>query len=156
MSRQALSSSSSASSSSASSSAASYSSLSSSSIPPNKYKGRILIVDDEPEIAQLFALALEDDGFIVDIYHDPLIALSKFKTDLYDLVLLDIKLPNMDGFELYDKIRNMDKRIKVCFISAYQLNYLALRDQYSGLETDCFIPKPVKVEDLKKRVTAEL
>ena len=142
---------------SSSSSASSYSSLSSSSsIPPNKYKGRILIVDDEPEIAQLFALALEDDGFIVDIYHDPLVALSNFKTDLYDLLLVDIKLPNMDGFELYDKIRDMDKRVKVCFISAYQMNYLALRDQYPGLETDCFIPKPVKAEDLVKRINAEL
>ena len=113
-------------------------------------------MDDEPEIAQLFALALEDDGFIVDIYHDPLIALSNFKTDLYDLLLVDIRLPNVDGFELYDKIRNMDKRIKVCFISAYQMNYLALRDQYPGLETDCFIPKPVKAEDLVKRVNEEL
>jgi DNA-binding response OmpR family regulator len=140
-----------------SSSASSYSSLSSSSsTPPNKYKGRILIVDDEPEIAQLFALALEDNGFIVDIYHDPLIALSKFNTDLYDLLLVDIRLPNMDGFELYDKIRSMDKRIKVCFISAYQMNYLALRDQYPGLETDCFIPKPVKIEDLVTRVNEEL
>jgi DNA-binding response OmpR family regulator len=139
-----------------SSSASSYSSLSSSSTPPNECKGRILIVDDEPEIVQLFALALEDKGFIVDTYNDPLIALSKFKTDLYDLVLLDIRLPNMDGFELYGKIRNMDKRIKVCFISAYQVNYLALRDQYPGLEIDCVIPKPVKIEDLVKIVKAEL
>ena len=142
---------------SSSSSASSYSSLSSSSsTPPNECKGRILIVDDEPEIAQLFALALEDKGFIVDTYNDPLIALSKFKTDLYDLVLLDIRLPNMDGFELYGKIRNMDKRIKVCFISAYQVNYLALRDQYPGLEIDCVISKPVKIEDLVKIVKAEL
>jgi DNA-binding response OmpR family regulator len=141
---------------SSSASESSYSSLSSSSTPPSKYKGRILIVDDEPEIAQLFALALEDNGFIVDIYHDPVIALSKFKMDLYDLLLVDIRLPNMDGFELYDKIRNMDKRIKVCFISAYQMNYLALRDQYPGLETDCFIPKPVKIDNLVKRVNEEL
>ena len=59
---------------SSSSASSSYSSLSSSSTPPNKYKGRILIVDDEPEIAQIFALALEDDGFIVDTYNDSLIA----------------------------------------------------------------------------------
>jgi DNA-binding response OmpR family regulator len=142
---------------SSSSSASSYSSLSSSSsTPPNECKGRILIVDDEPEIVQLFALALEDDGFIVDTYNDPLIALSKFKIDLYDLLLVDIRLPNMDGFELYGKIRNMDKRIKVCFISAYQVNYLALRDQYPGLEIDCVIPKPVKIEDLVKIVNEEL
>jgi two-component SAPR family response regulator len=66
-------------------------------------------------------------------------------------LLLDIRLPNMDGFELYEKIRNMDKRIKVCFISAYQMNYLALRDQYPELEIDCFIPKPVKIEGFGKK-----
>lgn len=119
----------------------------------HEYKGRILLVEDE-DIAQSFSLAIQKDGFIVDTYNDPLIVLSNFKTDLYDLILLDIKLPNMDGFELYDKIRDMDKRVKVCFISGYQMNYLALREQ--GLEIDCFIPKPVKIEDLLKRINAEL
>lgn len=120
----------------------------------HEYKGRILLVDDEEDIAQSFSLAIQKDGFIVDTYNDPLIVLSNFKTDLYDLILLDIKLPNMDGFELYDKIRDMDKRVKVCFISGYQMNYLALREQ--GLEIDCFISKPVKIEDLLKRINAEL
>lgn len=120
----------------------------------HEYKGRILLVDDEEDIAQSFSLAIQKDGFIVDTYNDPLIVLSNFKTDLYDLVLLDIKLPNMDGFELYDKIRYMDKRVKVCFISGYQMNYLALREQ--GLEIDCFVSKPVKIEDLLKRINAEL
>ncbi len=119
-----------------------------------EYKGRILLVDDEEDIAQSFSLAIQKDGFIVDTYNDPLMVLSNFKTDLYDLVLLDIKLPNMDGFELYDKIRAMDKKVKVCFISGYQINYLALREQ--GLEIDCFISKPVKIEDLLKRINAEL
>jgi DNA-binding response OmpR family regulator len=120
----------------------------------HEYKGRILLVDDEEDIAQSFSLAIQKDGFIVDTYNDPLTVLSNFKTDLYDLVLLDIKLPNMDGFELYDKIRDMDKKVKVCFISGYQMNYLALREQ--GLEIDCFISKPVKIEDLLKRINAEL
>ena len=120
----------------------------------HEYKGRILLVEDEEDIAQSFSLAIQKDGFIVDTYNDPLTVLSNFKTDLYDLILLDIKLPNMDGFELYEKIRDMDKRVKVCFISGYQMNYLALREQ--GLEIDCFISKPVKIEDLLKRINAEL
>ena len=118
-----------------------------------KYKGRILLVDDEKDIAQPFAIALEKDGFIVDTYNDPLIAFGDFKGDLYDLVLLDIRLPHMDGFELYDKIRNMDRRVKVCFISGYQMNFLALREQ--GLQTDCFIPKPIELRDLVRRINAE-
>ena len=121
---------------------------------PDQYKGRILLVDDDVDITHSFSLALQKDGFIVDTYNDPLIALGDFKADLYDLVLLDIKLPKMDGFELYDKIREIDRRVKVCFISGYQMNYLALREQ--GLQIDCFIPKPVKIEDLLRRINAEL
>jgi two-component system, OmpR family, response regulator ChvI len=121
---------------------------------PNQYKGRILLVDDDADITRSFALALQKDGFIVDTYNDPLIALGDFKADLYDLVLLDIRLPKMDGFELYDNIRGMDKRVKVCFISGYQMNYLALREQ--GLPIDCFISKPIKIEDFLKRINMEL
>jgi two-component system response regulator ChvI len=121
---------------------------------PDQYKGRILLVDDDVDITHSFSLALQKDGFIVDTYNDPLIALGDFKADLYDLVLLDIKLPNMDGFELYDKIREIDRRVKVCFISGYQMNYLALREQ--GLQIDCFISKPIKIEDLLRRINAEL
>jgi two-component system response regulator ChvI len=121
---------------------------------PDQYKGRILLVDDDVDITHSFSLALQKDGFIVDTYNDPLIALGDFKADLYDLVLLDIKLPKMDGFELYDKIREIDRRVKVCFISGYQTNYLALREQ--GLQIDCFISKPIKIEDLLRRINAEL
>jgi DNA-binding response OmpR family regulator len=121
---------------------------------PDQYKGRILLVDDDVDITHSFSLALQKDGFIVDTYNDPLIALGDFTADLYDLVLLDIKLPKMDGFELYDKIREIDRRVKVCFISGYQMNYLALREQ--GLQIDCFISKPIKIEDLLRRINAEL
>jgi DNA-binding response OmpR family regulator len=121
---------------------------------PDQYKGRILLVDDDIDITHSFSLALQKDGFIVDTYNDPLMALGDFKADLYDLVLLDIKLPKMDGFELYDRIREIDRRVKVCFISGYQMNYLALREQ--GLQIDCFISKPVKIEDLLRRINAEL
>jgi two-component system response regulator ChvI len=121
---------------------------------PDQYKGRILLVDDDIDITHSFSLALQKDGFIVDTYNDPLMALGDFKADLYDLVLLDIKLPKMDGFELYDKIREIDRRVKVCFISGYQMNYLALREQ--GLQIDCFISKPVKIDDLLRRINAEL
>jgi DNA-binding response OmpR family regulator len=121
---------------------------------PDQYKGRILLVDDDVDIIRSFSLALQKDGFIVDMYNDPLIALGDFKADLYDLALLDIKLPKMDGFELYDKIREIDRRVKVCFISGYQMNYLALREQ--GLHIDCFISKPIKIEDFLRRINAEL
>jgi two-component system catabolic regulation response regulator CreB/two-component system response regulator ChvI len=119
-----------------------------------KYKGRILLVDDEVDVARSFSLAFQKDGFIVDTYNDPIKALSNFKTDLYDIVLLDIRLPNMDGFELYEKIRNIDKRVKVCFMSAFPMNYLALREQ--GLQIECIISKPIRIKDLVRGINAEL
>jgi two-component system, OmpR family, response regulator ChvI len=72
----------------------------------NGVKNRILIVDDEVDITLSFSLALEDSGsFEVDTYNDPLVALSNYRPNSYDLLLLDIKMPNMNGFELYDKIK---------------------------------------------------
>ena len=61
-------------------------------------RNRILLVDDEPDITTLFKITLEDAGFIVHAYNDPLIALSKFKLDYYDLIIVDIKMPTIDGF----------------------------------------------------------
>ena len=122
--------------------------------PSYKYKGRILLVDDEVDIAQSFSLAFQKDGFIVDTYNDPVKALSNFKTDLYDLVLLDIRLPNMDGFELCEKIKYIDRRVKVCFMSAFPMNYLALREQ--GLQIECIISKPIGIKYMVRRINAEL
>ena len=75
---------------------------------------RILVVDDEEDIAKLFQKALERAGFIVDTYNDPLQSLSNYRAGMYDLLLLDIKMPEMNGFELYKKIRQIDDKTKVC------------------------------------------
>jgi CheY-like chemotaxis protein len=66
---------------------------------------RVLLVDDEPDNNTIFKLGLEDGGFHVDAYNDPELALSAFKPDYYDLLILDIKMPKMDGYELYKKIK---------------------------------------------------
>lgn len=77
---------------------------------PIEGKNRILIVDDESDIARLFKLSLErQGGFEVDVYNDPIVALSNYKPGIYDLLLLDIKMPEMNGLELYQSIREKDK-----------------------------------------------
>jgi DNA-binding response OmpR family regulator len=81
-------------------------------------KGRILLVDDEHDNKQIFTIGLQDAGFEVDAYNDPELALSAFKPDYYDLLILDIRMPKMDGYELYDKIRKNDDKVKVCFLTA--------------------------------------
>jgi DNA-binding response OmpR family regulator len=86
-------------------------------------RSRILLVDDEPDITILFKIALEDAGFIVHPYNDPLIALSEFKLGYYDLIIVDIKMPSMDGFTLYDELKKEDNKAKICFLTASEMYY---------------------------------
>jgi CheY-like chemotaxis protein len=66
---------------------------------------KVLLVDDDPDITLTYSLALEDSGYVVDTYNDPLVALTRFKPNFYDLLLLDVKMPQMNGLELYEQIK---------------------------------------------------
>jgi CheY-like chemotaxis protein len=104
-------------------------------------------------------LVLEDSGlFQVEKYTDPLLALSNLKPGNYDLVLLDIELSNINGFELYDKMKSMDTNLKVCFIGTYdnEESHQALRNRFPSLEPECFMPKEVIIKDLIRRINAQL
>jgi DNA-binding response OmpR family regulator len=118
---------------------------------------RILIVDDDSDITNSFSLCLEDTGFSeVATYNDSVEAISKFKADSYDLVLLDIKMPKLNGFELCEKMKVVDSKVKVCFISAFDIDSPELREIVPSLGVECFIPKPILVKDLIKRIETEL
>jgi DNA-binding response OmpR family regulator len=118
---------------------------------------KILIVDDEPDITSTFDMILEMDGFEVDSYNDPLLALSNFKPNSYGLALLDIRMPKMDGFELYKIIRDIDSKIEVCFITAFEDYREEFKESFPKLEeAKYFIRKPKAVEDLVKHVATIL
>jgi len=120
-------------------------------------KSRILIVDDEPDITLTLKNGLEENGFVeVDTFNDPLLALSSFKPGFYDLILLDIKMPKMNGFDLYQEIEKRDKIVKACFITAYEVYYESLKKEFPGLNVGCFISKPIEMETLIARIKAEL
>jgi DNA-binding response OmpR family regulator len=119
-------------------------------------KGNILIVDDEIDIILAFKKGLESNGFLVDIYNDPVAALLNFKSDFYDLLLVDVRMPKMNGFELYQEIEKIDKKTKVCFITAFEVYYHALREIFPTLKVGCFIRKPIEIDDLVKRINAEI
>jgi DNA-binding response OmpR family regulator len=120
-------------------------------------KNKILIVDDDPDITSSFDLSLEDTGlFEVETYNDSTKALSNFQANSYDLVLLDIKMPKMNGFELCDKIRKLDGNVKVCFISAFDPYSNELKEQFLSSKIECFIPKPIETKELVKRIEVEL
>jgi DNA-binding response OmpR family regulator len=114
---------------------------------------RILVVDDEPDLTKVSTLALEYHGFKVDTFNDPQEALSKFKPGSYDLIILDIKMPKMDGFELYHEIKKKDNNAKVCFLTASELYYEEFRnEEYRALDRNLFIRKPIDNEDLVKEI----
>jgi DNA-binding response OmpR family regulator len=117
---------------------------------------RILIVDDDAGITLAFKKGLEADGFKVDTFNDPLEALSNFKGSMYDLLLLDVRMPKMNGFELYKELEKIDSHVKVCFITAFEVYYEALREVFPSLEVECFIRKPIEIASLIKMIKSEL
>ena len=115
---------------------------------------RIMLVEDEDDIVLLFKMILESDvGLKVDSYTEPFSALNNFRSGQYDLIMIDIALPRMNGIELYYKIRKLDNKVKICFLTAGEMYYEEIRKQvFPELEANCFIKKPVANEDLIKSV----
>ena len=118
---------------------------------PQQGKKKILAVDDEADLTMLCRLALEYYGFQVDTFNDPQEALSNYKPDYYDLVILDIKMPKMDGFQLYDEIKKKDQKAKICFLTASELYYEEFRKrEYNAIDKNLFLRKPIENEELLK------
>jgi DNA-binding response OmpR family regulator len=118
-------------------------------------RAKILVVDDEPGIALTFKLALENDGgFDVDIFYQPHLALTSFEAGVYDIVLLDINMPILNGFQLYTELRKIDD----CFITAsVDVGSSDLCIEISrSVNAECFIRKPIESHALVIRIKAEL
>jgi DNA-binding response OmpR family regulator len=103
-------------------------------------------------------MGLEDEGFNVDAFTDPILALSNFKPNYYSLVILDINMPKMNGYDLYKEIRKLDNKVKICFLTASELYNENLRSQTKEIlnEVKRFISKPLTIEDLVIKVKKEL
>ena len=121
-------------------------------------KRRILLVDDDRDITAFFKLALDDAGFEVDEYYDPLKVLLNFKPGYYDLLLIDIRMPKMNGFELYKKLRVMDNKFKICFVTSFEVYYKSILEEHPSIkkEVNCFIKKPITQKDFIIRINSEL
>src|SRR6187200_478412 len=125
----------------------------------NNTKRILFVVDDEPDITIAFSMALEDNGFVVDAFNDPLLALEAFKEKKsYDLALLDIKMPKMNGFELFKEIRKVNDKVKVCFATAFDIQKEEedLKALEASNEKPIIIRKPISIDDLVKKVKMEL
>jgi DNA-binding response OmpR family regulator len=125
-------------------------------IPTSEEKSRtrtsnIIMVDNEPDVNITIKTALEENGdFEIDTFNDAESALFAFKPGHYDLAILDIKMPGTNGFQLCRKLREIDKTLKICFLTAAELTYLQDIDSdiINDLRTDCFVTKPVNTADL--------
>jgi two-component system, OmpR family, response regulator ChvI len=119
---------------------------------------RVFLVDDDQDIVFSITAALEEsqEAFTVDSYTSPVVALENFRPEYYDLLLLDIRMPGMTGFELYENIQKLDKRVRVIFITAFEVYYEALREMFPDLVPTSFIQKPISNSNLVERIKREL
>jgi len=125
--------------------------------PGGVTKTKIMLVDDEPDINAALKVVLTRAGFSVDTFEDPTVALENLKPRMYDLVILDLKMPIMDGFELYHEIKKIDKDMKICFLTASELFFEKLREKkYATLDKNLFIRKPIPNADLLEKINTIL
>lgn len=117
---------------------------------------RILIVDDERDVALVLKKGLERFGFNVDAFDEPESALVNFREGSYDLIITDINMPKMNGFELYREIREIDAKVKVCFLTAFEVYHEEFKRVFPSIEAKCLIKKPISISGLLKIVKDEL
>ena len=118
---------------------------------------RILVVDDESDISLTIKIVLEENGFKVDSFTDAYEALDNFRTDVYDLAILDVIMPEMDGFSLYEKIKKLDDKVIICFLTATDdAYYEILKKNYPSINETCVIYRPVDSISLLRRTRSVL
>ena len=120
-------------------------------------KARLLVVDDETDITTVLKMGLEKEGFEVNALNSPIEALQKFAPGQYDMVMLDVRMPDIDGFSLYEKLKAIDSKIKVTFMTAFDVAYLDMfQEKFPFLPERAYIKKPLVIRTLVKLLKSEL
>jgi CheY-like chemotaxis protein len=117
---------------------------------------RIIVIDDQPDIVAILKQGLKREGFDVVGYTDPTEALSNFAHHRFDVVLMDIRMPQMNGLELFRRMRAIDKDVLICFVTAYEYFRRRFESAYPEEQTSCFIPKPLKIDRLVATITQKM
>lgn len=126
-------------------------------MPEIMYKSKILVVDDESDIANSIKKGLENRGYVVEAYTDPQEALENYKVGEYDLCMIDIRMPKMNGFQLYVQIKKLDQSVRICFCTAFEAEYhQEFHKAFPELDERSFIPKPASLAQLVVRIDQEL
>ena len=117
---------------------------------------RIAVVDDEPDITNVLKKGLERYGFTVDTFNDPQAALASFQPMYYDLMIIDIRMPRINGFDLYRQLKKRDTGVKVCFLTAFQIYYEEFRKMFPTIDIKAFIRKPVSISNLVNQINVAI
>jgi len=117
---------------------------------------RIAVVDDEPDITTVLKKGLEHHGFAVDVFNDPQAALASFRPGNYDLMIIDIRMPKINGFDLYRELKKRDGSVKVCFLTAFEIYYEEFRKMFPTVDVKAFIRKPVSISSLVSQVNSTI
>jgi CheY-like chemotaxis protein len=121
---------------------------------PFPEKKKILVVNDEPDVTTMLKMTLERAGLRVDTFNDPVLALKSYKPHMYDLVILDVIMPELDGLELYTQLKRKDSGINICFLTASSEPYREklLKEKYNHLSRDLFLEMPLPTSELIREV----
>jgi CheY-like chemotaxis protein len=121
---------------------------------PFPEKKKILVVNDEPDVTTMLKMTLERAGLRVDTFNDPVLALKSYKPHMYDLVILDVIMPELDGLELYTQLKRKDSGINICFLTASSEPYREelLKEKYNQLSRDLFLEMPLPTSELIREV----
>ena len=121
-----------------------------------RLRKRILVVDDEFDTSLTIRVVLEADNFRTDSFTDPHAALLNFTAGLYDLALIDLRMPVMNGFALYSEIKKLDNDLKICFLTAVEDTYYEAfrKEAFPKHDENCIIHKPVENDALIKQINS--
>lgn len=111
---------------------------------------RIMVVDDEPDVTTVIKSGLESQGYVVDAFNSAEDALTNFKPGVYDMLITDIRMPVMNGFDLYHEIRKNDDKIKIALMTAFEIYENQFRKMFKNVDVKCFLKKPVSISNLTR------
>lgn len=113
---------------------------------------RVLIIDDERDITNSLQMGLAHKGLKVDAFNDPAEALAKFRPGQYDLIILDIRMPKMNGFEFFRQVKKLDKNVKVCFLTAFEVYMDEFKKLFPDMDVEGFLRKPIAISELAAQI----
>jgi two-component system chemotaxis response regulator CheY len=113
---------------------------------------RILIVDDEKDITNALKVLLEDRGFDIDTYNDAREALSRYEPGMYALSVIDIRMPDMNGFELFRALKKKDASAKVCFLTAFDVYEREFKRLFPKMKVEGFLRKPISITQMASEI----